>query len=144
MEERDQKDEYDPRTVVLRTENANGDPRLEVYVQLGVLFPADDDKKYAYSGPCGTGKIFAYAEETADKKRFLNLSIADDAQPAKQEEPAAANEPVDDDTLLETGEVGATPFEDRRGAMGLPSSIYKATYVYHVRPLKVLKVCMLG
>lgn len=94
---RDQKDEYDPRTVVLRTENANGDPRLEVYVQLGVLFPADDDKKYAYSGPCGTGKIFAYAEETADKKRFLNLSIADDAQPAKQEEPAAANEPVDDD-----------------------------------------------
>ena len=94
---RDQKDEYDPRTVVLRTENANGDPRLEVYVQLGVLFPADDEKKYAYSGPCGTGKIFAYAEETADKKRFLNLSIADDAQPAKQEEPAVANEPVDDD-----------------------------------------------
>jgi hypothetical protein len=94
---RDQKDEYDPRTVVLRTENANGDPRLEVYVQLGVLFPADDDKKYAYSGPCGTGKIFAYAEETADKKRFLNLSIADDAQPAKEEQPAAANEPIDDD-----------------------------------------------
>ena len=94
---RDQKDEYDPRTVVLRTENANGDPRLEVYVQLGVLFPADEDKKYAYSGPCGTGKIFAYAEETADKKRFLNLSIADDAQPAKQEEPAATNEPIDDD-----------------------------------------------
>jgi len=94
---RDQKDEYDPRTVVLRTESANGDPRLEVYVQLGVLFPADDNKKYAYSGPCGTGKIFAYAEETAEKKRFLNLSIADDAQPTRQEEPAASNEPIDDD-----------------------------------------------
>lgn len=90
---RDQKDEYDPRTVVLRTENANGDPRLEVYVQLGVLFPADDEKKYAYSGPCGTGKIFAYAEETADKKRFLNLSIADDAQSDRQEQPVASNEP---------------------------------------------------
>ena len=92
-------DEYDPRIVVLRNETANGDPRLEVFVQLGVLFPADEEKKYAYSGPCGTGKIFAYAEETSDKKRFLNLSIMvdDDEQPAKEEAPAESNEPVDND-----------------------------------------------
>ena len=92
-------DEYDPRIVVLRNETANGDPRLEVFVQLGVLFPADEEKKSAYSGPCGTGKIFAYAEETADKKRFLNLSIMvdDDEQPVKKEAPAESNEPVDDD-----------------------------------------------
>ena len=29
-------DEYDPRIVVLRNETANGAPRLEVFVQLGV------------------------------------------------------------------------------------------------------------
>ena len=70
-------DEYDPRIVVLRNETAKGDPRLAVFVQLG---PADEEKKYAYSGPCGTGKIFAYAEETKDNQRFLNLSIMVDEE----------------------------------------------------------------
>ena len=98
---RNQEDEYDPRVVVLRNETPDGEPRLEVFVQLGVLFPADEDKKYAYSGPCGVGKIFAYAEEKNDK-RFLNLSIADDRDSdqsftPKEKEKESTQDDVSDD-----------------------------------------------
>ena len=105
-------DEYDPRIVILRNESANGDPRLEVFVQLAALFPADEDKKYAYSGPCGTGKIFAYAEETADEKRFLNLSILDneEAPPKEKLKSITAAELVALDTSEKKEEVDDIPF----------------------------------
>jgi len=109
---RKQDDEYDPRIVVLRNENANGDPRLEVFVQLGVLFPADEDKKYAYSGPCGTGKIFAYAEETEDEKRFLSLSVLDEKKepPIEGMKSVTAAEFMAIDTSKEKEEVDDIPF----------------------------------
>lgn len=106
-------DEYDPRIVVLRNETANGDPRLEVFVQLGVLFPADEEKKYAYSGPCGTGKIFAYAEETKDKQRFLNLSIMVDEEETEEKQgmkSVTAAEFVATDTSEKKEEVDDIPF----------------------------------
>ena len=63
-------DGYPPKSVVVKEPEG----RLTLYVQIATLFK-DEDKDWAYSGPCGEEKVFAYANETQNGQKFLNLSV---------------------------------------------------------------------
>ena len=66
-------DQYPPKSIVVKED----DGRLTLFLQVATLFPEKDESKdWAYSGPCGNHKVFAYANKTKNDQKFLNLSVA--------------------------------------------------------------------
>tara|TARA_R100001510_G_C7634298_1_gene192722 strand:+ start:765 stop:1187 length:423 start_codon:yes stop_codon:yes gene_type:complete len=74
----DPNDDFLPKIVVIAEPVAeNQKKRLALYVQCGIMFEEDDEeKKYAYSGPFGDGRIFAYREKSQEGMQYLKLSVA--------------------------------------------------------------------
>jgi hypothetical protein len=78
-------DTYPPKSVVVKEPEG----RLTLYVQVATLFK-DEDKDWAYSGSCGEEKVFAYANQTKNGQKFLNLSVTSGgAKYSKPEAPQA-------------------------------------------------------
>jgi len=93
----DPNDDYMPKIVVVAEPVAeNQKKRLALYVQCGVMFEEDDEEKnYAYSGPFGDTRVFAYREKTQEGVQYLKLSVApprnDDQTSQAPTETAAEN-----------------------------------------------------
>lgn len=96
----DPNDDFLPKILVVAEPVAeNQKKRLVLYVQCSVMFEEDDEeKKYAYSGPFGEGRIFAYREKSQEGMQYLKLSVApprhdDQTSQALKETPVENNAP---------------------------------------------------